>query len=297
MKEIIISTQAEWDALPAKFDSEVAIKITGQLREIKATPGNATVSVSGSARVGYVSGSARVDSVSDSARVDSVYDSARVDSVYGSARVGYVSGSARVDSVSGSARVDSVSDSARVGSVYGSASVGSVYGTATVYIHNNSALVLAGFAVAFLYAKAKVKKAKTATIIRPRWAKGATGWSEREGVISAGRGKVILFKRVSQKFQTQEGTKNETIWTPGATLTVPNWNPTSSECGEGKFHGCARPGPCSQFRNLSTDRFVAIEVELKDLHAWEGGDYPHKIAFRSGKVLYECDIFGEKVTA
>ena len=33
-----------------------------------------------------------------------------------------------------------------------------------------------------------------------------------------------------------------------------------------------------------------------DLYAWDGGDYPHKIAFRKGTVLYQCDRYGKQIT-
>lgn len=36
-------------------------------------------------------------------------------------------------------------------------------------------------------------------------------------------------------------------------------------------------------------------VAVRDLHAWDGGDYPHKIAFRAGVVLHECDRYGKKI--
>src|SRR3990167_7246932 len=39
-------------------------------------------------------------------------------------------------------------------------------------------------------------------------------WLDRWG-IKANRGKVILYKRVSENWQTQENTRNETVWTPG----------------------------------------------------------------------------------
>lgn len=44
-------------------------------------------------------------------------------------------------------------------------------------------------------------------------------------------------------------------------------------------------------RNLS----LAISVPVKDLHAWPNPQYPHKIAFRTCKVLYECDNFGKRI--
>ncbi len=117
---------------------------------------------------------------------------------------------------------------------------------------------------------------------------------EREGV-EVVKGKVILFKRVSKDFQTQEGTVNETIWTVGKTLEHPAWDPTSGECGHGKYHACSRPYFCDEFRSNQGDVYIAIEIAEKDLHEWKNPDYPHKIAFRKGTVLYVCDKYGKKI--
>ena len=118
---------------------------------------------------------------------------------------------------------------------------------------------------------------------------------EREG-IETEKGHVVLFKRVSTDYKTQEGTDHETLWTIGSTVTHPAWDPESGECGAGKFHACSRPYFCDEFRkNLSGDRYVAVKIKTKDLHEWENGSYPHKIAFREGTVLYECDKNGKEV--
>ena len=109
-------------------------------------------------------------------------------------------------------------------------------------------------------------------------------------------GNVILFKRVSVDFKTQEGTSNETVWNIGSMVEHANWTPKDKECGAGKFHACSRPFFCNEFRSAVGDRYIAIKVNIKDLHAWTSKDaqYPHKIAFRKGKILYECDKFGKK---
>ena len=109
--------------------------------------------------------------------------------------------------------------------------------------------------------------------------------------------KVILYKKVSKDFLTQEGMSWETLWRIGSTLIHPKWDPKKSECGEGKFHACAVPFWCDIFRGMEGDRYIAIEVKVKDLYEWEieKSSYPQKIAFRKCKVLYECDRFGTKV--
>ena len=95
---------------------------------------------------------------------------------------------------------------------------------------------------------------------------------------------IYVYKRVSKDLKTQEDTKNETTWTIGKTLTVPNWN-TDHECGEGKFHACAKPRWCDVFRNKKDDRYIKIKVNIVDIHEFENPIYPQKIAFRKGKVV------------
>jgi hypothetical protein len=117
---------------------------------------------------------------------------------------------------------------------------------------------------------------------------------EREGA-PVKRGSVILYKRTSKDFKTQEGTENETEWIVGTTVTHSAWNPTVEECGKGKFHACSHPYFCDEFRSIKNDRYIAVQIKVTDLYEWENPKYPHKIAFREGKVLYECDKYGKKI--
>ena len=107
--------------------------------------------------------------------------------------------------------------------------------------------------------------------------------------------KVILYKRVSNDFKTQEETCNETSWLVGSIVEHHEWRPHHSECGEGKFHACSKGYFCDEFRNKKTDKYVAIEVDIEDLFEWTISEplYPHKIAFRKCKVLFECDKYGK----
>ena len=168
-----------------------------------------------------------------------------------------------------------------------------------VCVHNYSSepVLLFGLAVCFLLnslAKA-IKKSNTPTIIKGLFKDGKTeNWLELEGV-SILEQKVVLFKRVSSLYKTQENTPNETIWKIGETLTVPNWKPDGQECGVGKFHACSYPYFCDEFRDEKGDKYVAIQVSVKDLFSWPNPSYPHKIAFRKGKVLYECDKYGKEL--
>ena len=109
-------------------------------------------------------------------------------------------------------------------------------------------------------------------------------------------GKVILYKRVSKDFLTQEGNAWQTQWKIGSTLVHPDWDPRKNECGTGKFHACARPFWCDYFRHNKDDKYIAIEVKVEDLHEWTlYPAFPQKIAFREGKVLHECDRYGNKI--
>jgi hypothetical protein len=102
------------------------------------------------------------------------------------------------------------------------------------------------------------------------------------------KGNIILYKKVSKDFKTQEGTINETLWKIGNIVKHPNWNPLSSECGEGKFHACIKPFWCDSFRNVKGDKYIAIKVNVKDLYEWTNSpSYPQKIGFRKGKVIKE----------
>ena len=120
-------------------------------------------------------------------------------------------------------------------------------------------------------------------------------WLEEE-IIKSEDEFVILFKRVSSEYKTQEGKANETNWKIGTVLTHPNWNPYKEECGDGKFHACSRPYFCDEFRSTLGDKYIAIKIHKKDLYVWpKNSDYLHKIAFREGLVLYEVNKFGKRI--
>ncbi|TAK65699.1 MAG: hypothetical protein EPO24_02190, partial [Bacteroidetes bacterium] len=89
MKEIIISSQKEFNAIPSDFEG--VIKITGIVEKINRRFEKAEMSIYGSAQVESISGSAQVKSISGSAQVKSIYDSAQVESISGSAQVKSIS--------------------------------------------------------------------------------------------------------------------------------------------------------------------------------------------------------------
>jgi hypothetical protein len=169
-----------------------------------------------------------------------------------------------------------------------------------VSIHNHSdstVIEIAGYAVIFAIKVAKfLKKEDTATIINlPARKYTVTEWIDREAVNKID-GKVILYKRVSSDWKTQENEKNETLWALGSVMIHPKWNPNKEECGEGKFHACSRAYFCDEFRNKTGDHYIAIAVNETDLFTWPEPSYPHKVAFKKGKVLFECDQYGKEIT-
>jgi hypothetical protein len=155
-----------------------------------------------------------------------------------------------------------------------------VYGQASCYHHDG-------------YAE-PVSKSDRCFIIPVRRLTGNDGWLEENG-IDPSDGYVVLFKRVSKDLLTQEGTENETSWPIGEMVTHANWNPITAECGRGKFHACSRPYFADEFRDTIGDRYIALKIAAADLHAWPNPEYPHKIAFRTGLVLHECDRWGDKI--
>jgi hypothetical protein len=172
-----------------------------------------------------------------------------------------------------------------------------LWDSSVCHCYGDSIATLFALSVAWVLGKSKAKKrSKTATIIKPaeKQAASAKDWLEKEGVSIASE-TAIIFKRVSADFKTQEKTANETLWAVGSTVTHHNWTPNEKECGEGKFHACSRPYFCDEFRSGDGDKYIAIRCKVSDMKAWPGAMYPHKIAFRSGVVLYECDRFGDKI--
>ena len=307
MKTIIVRTQAELDALPDRFDEYTVIEIRSKpedryIQVTKAWESSRVVARDSSRVVARDSSSVEAwDSSSVEARDSSsveAWGSSTVEARESSSVEAWESSRVEArDSSSVEARESSsvvARDSSRV-EARESSSV-EAWGSVGVHLEGVDVTVLLyGFAVCWKKAQGTIKKeSETATIIEPIFKEGVTRWCENEA-IKVDNGKVIVFKRVSKKWQTQEGTKNETIWEPGKTLEHHDWRPNEEECGEGKYHACSRAYFCDEFRNLGDDRYVALEVAIEDMYAWPRPSYPHKIAFRKCKVLHECDQWGDKI--
>jgi hypothetical protein len=271
MNGITVTTQAELDALPKSFDefTYIYIKATARI-VVRSARENSSVEAWGNSSV-----EARENSSVEAWGNSSVeaWENSSVEARENSSVV---------------ARENSSVEARENSSV-------EAWGNSCIRIQSEDCSVaLWAFSVAYLLTK-KAKaalKSKTATIIKPVKSEGVEGWLEAEGIKPSKS--VILFKRVSSDFKTQEREPNETLWTVGTTLTHPSWNPKESECGSGKYHACSRPYFCDEFRTIKGDRYIAIEIKKKDLYAWPNAQYPHKIAFMAGTVLYECDRFGKQ---
>jgi hypothetical protein len=272
MKTIIIKTQAELDALPDRFDEWTVIEIRAETRIcVTKAWGNSSVEAWGNSSVEARENSSVV-----------AWGNSSVVARENSSVVAWENSSVE-------ARENSSVVAWENSSVV-------AWGNSAIHVQSAATVIeLFGFAVAWLLAKAKVKKHGHATVITPTRPKGISGWLNSQAV-KAVDGFVVLFKRVSKDFKTQEGTDHETNWAIGQTLEHPAWNPKGQECGAGKFHACSRPYFCNEFRfKLSDDRYIAVKIAVKDIYAWPNGQYLYKVAFRKGTVLHEVDKYGRKI--
>ena len=257
MNTVIIKTQAEYDKLPKSFPEDTTV-------EIRALA-DVWIRVNSVPSNGCVvaSGSSHVEAWGSSHVV-----------AWGSSHVEAWE-SSHVEA-SGSSHVEA-------------------WGQVSVHLQSDYAtVVLFMFAVCFAVATGKiVKKSRTATIVKLKQPRGTDGWLTAQAIKP--KKSLVLFKKVSKDFYTQEDNSHKTHWPIGGRVTHPAWNPKGGECGEGKFHACSRPYFCDEFRNDAGDRYIAVRINKSDLYAWPNAEYPHKVAFRKGTVLYECDRYGNKL--
>jgi hypothetical protein len=289
MKELIINTQQEMDAVDVKFDG--IIKICGigihiKLRykyRVEAWENSSVVAWGNSSVVAW--GNSSVEARGNSSVV------ARGNSSVVARENSSVEawGNSSVEAWENSS-VEAWENSSV--EAWGNSSV-VARGQVSVRIFTKiKALALFGFSVLIQPFDLKFKFKKEKSVLVQKFK--PLPYLDREG-IKKEKGHVILFKKVSHDFKTQERTKNETLWAIGSTVTHPDWQPKISECGKGKFHACSRPHFCDEFRSEKGDRYIAIKIKIADLYEWEKPDYPHKIAFREGRVLYECDKYGREL--
>ncbi len=299
MKTIKITTQKELDALPLSFDEYTRIDIvsTEKITVTKAR-GNSSVVAWGNSSVvawGNSSVEARENS-SVEARGNSSVEARGNSSVVAwgnSSVVAWENSSVEARENSYVVARENSYVVARENSYVVARENSSVVAWGNVGVHlfsDYATVVLFMFSVCWKLAKGKItKESDNATIITPKY----TNWFDTNGIEKTKA--VTLYKRVSKDFKTQEGTPNETLWSIGSTLEHPNWNPKDDECGEGKYHACSRPFFCDEFRSEKDDKYIALEVALADTYEWKNPSYPHKIAFRKGTVLYQCNKMGNKI--
>ena len=182
--------------------------------------------------------------------------------------------------------------------LYGNSSA-TLHGNSTATLHGNSTARLCDNSTAIVWSAKSVKKyGRYAAIVKkqPIVYRNLADWVSTNDCTKINASTLLLYKRVSERFLTQEETNNQTEWVVGKTLIHSDYNPAQSECGAGQFHACAKPFFCDQFRDIRGDKYIALAVKIKDVFVWKKNpSYPHKIAFRSGKVLYECDREGKKI--
>ena len=187
---------------------------------------------------------------------------------------------ARIE-VSGSATVTAY-DSATV-TAYGSATV-SASGSARVYAYDSATVYAYGFVTV-------LRLSPTVVLTGGRSPDFSTplGWCEYAGAEEASAETRILYKGLDSEFRSAHGT----VYLPGTEVVAPDWDDGAAECGGG-LHFCASAAATLQFADDAA-KFVACEVALADMAAHEFPQYPSKIKARAFRVLYECDVHGERV--
>ena len=101
-------------------------------------------------------------------------------------------------------------------------------------------------------------------------------------------GKAILYKRTDANFRT----RNDFEYPIGKMVEAPDWDP-DPECGGG-LNFCVDPGGCDAFRDGENDKYIACQVNIKDIVVHAKPQYPDKIKAKKCLVLYECDREGKK---
>jgi hypothetical protein len=142
VKELIIKTQAEYDALGE--DTEACVHIEGGT---KASPMNlyktlakSYVYVRGNATIQDVRGNATIQDVCGNATIQDVCGNATIQDVCGNATIRrrgnatiqYVRGNATIQDVYGNATIQDVCGNATIQYVYGNATIKAVYGLASI---------------------------------------------------------------------------------------------------------------------------------------------------------------------
>ena len=183
--------------------------------------------------------------------------------------------------------------------VHDSATV-TAYGSAVVYAYDRATVNASGSTKVNAHGSATVNASRFVTILRrsprSRVSGGQVpdlstplGWCEYTGAATGSPGTYILYKGVDAGFRSAHGT----VYLPGTEQVARDWDGGAEECGGG-LHFCAHPAATLQF--VEAVKFVACEVALADMAAHEFPQYPNKIKARACRVLYECNVHGERIT-
>jgi hypothetical protein len=242
MNIIKITTQAEFAALPYKFEEYTEISVIGSLELIDKSRDNSHINVRGSAVINYVRGSAVIN---------------------------YVRGSAVINYVGGSAVISCVGDSAVINYVRDSAVINYVGGSAVITVISSDVIIGGLFMWATLIMKfcvcKVVKKHKTAQIVKHKRTKitNALFCNTLEKVKEG----YILFKSVNPAtlcdFQTGK-IKYEGM------VTCPDWDKDPNrECGGG-LHLSPTPGMALSYH---TGTVLRCAVKAADFVLYQPGDF------------------------
>ena len=116
MKEIIVKTQQEWDALPEKFDQETRIVIDAEpdrIITLTKNKSNSYVDITGTSFV-HLSGVFIVREMRESSQVGEMRGSSQVGVMWGSSQVGVMWGSSQVGVMWESSQVREMRESSQV---------------------------------------------------------------------------------------------------------------------------------------------------------------------------------------
>jgi hypothetical protein len=159
-------------------------------------------------------------------------------------------------------------------------------------LRDESSAVLARWSVARVLSP-RARTSGAGTVINTPPIDSPSRWLDYHGV-PVTDGAAIIYKAVDNDWHASHHIPGGTMpdYSPGSTPLAPDFDPSPRDCGAG-LHGCASPSGCLKYHDGT--RFVAIKVKVADMGAPDPAGDTGKIRFRTGEVLYECNIDGERV--
>jgi len=151
-------------------------------------------------------------------------------------------------------------------------------------------IVTAGATVAIQVECTGKPKVKGGVVIRAKTALTVRAWADNYGATIEGKGKaasILMGKALNADMKSPHGT----VYTPGTTVTAPDWDGGKAECGGG-LHACTLAGISRDSYYNKAKRYALLRVKLTDCRKPQKGDqYPNKLKFRTCEVVCECDEF------